>query len=65
MILGSGLELGKVQTAASKYLEFFQKLVELAIVPRVWVKRVSSVIVIVYLVYSVLWFGGSVKYIRF
>ena len=57
-----GLELKKFQTAASKYLGIFPKIQRGGNSARVWVKTVTLVAIIVFLVYSVMWCGGSAKY---
>ena len=51
----------KVQTVVSKYLGIFPKIWGGGNNARVWVKTATSAAVIVFLVYSVMWCGGSVK----
>ena len=61
MILSSGLELKKVQTAISKHLGILPKIRVGGNSARVWVKTDSSATEIFSLVYTVMWCGGSVK----
>ena len=56
-----GLELKKVQTAVSKYLGIFPKIRGGGNSVRVWVKTATSAAIIAFLIYSVMWCGGSVK----
>ena len=59
--MGSRLELKKVQTAVSKHLGILPKVRGGSNSARFWVKTASSATIIVSLVYSVMWCGGSVK----
>ena len=61
MIICSGLELKKVQTAVSKHLGILPKIWGGGDSASMWVKIASSATVIAFLVYSVMWCGGSVK----
>ena len=62
MIFCSGPEIKKGQTAVSKHFEILPKIRKGSNTAMVCVKIASSATIIVYLVYSVTWFGGSVKY---
>ena len=61
MIFCSGLELKEVQTAVSEHFEILPKIWGGGNSARVWVKTASSVAIIVFLVYSVMWCGAYVK----
>ena len=61
MIFFSGLELKEVQTAVSEHFEILPKIWGGGNSARVWVKTASSVAIIVFLVYSVMWCGAYVK----
>ena len=61
VIFCSGLELKEVQTDVSKHLGIFPKIWGGSNSGRMWVKTASSATVIAFLVYSVMWCGGSVK----
>ena len=66
VILGSELELKKVQTPVSKHLGILPKIRGRGNSAQVWVKTASSETIIVYLVYwTCLQHGGSVKYLFF
>ena len=58
----SGPEIKKGQIAVSKHFEILPKIREGSNTAMVCVKIASSATIIVCLVYSVTWFGGSVKY---
>ena len=51
----------KIQTVISKYLGIFPKIWGAGNSARVCVKTATSAAVIGFLVYSVMWCGGSVK----
>ena len=57
----SRARLKKIQTVISKYLGIFPKIRGAGNSTRVWVKTATSAAVIGFLVYSVMWCGGSVK----
>ena len=57
----SGLELYKVQTAVSKYLEILPKIRRGGNSGRFWVKTASSAAIIIFLVYSLMWCDAPVK----
>ena len=60
-IFCSGLELKEVQTAVSKDLEILPKIQGGGNNARVRVKTASLGTIIIFLVYSVMWWGGYVK----
>ena len=55
------LELKKVQAAVSKHLQILPKIQEGGNSARIKVKTASSATIIIFLIYSVMWCGGSVK----
>ena len=57
----SGLELKEVQTAVSEHFEILPKIWGGGNSARFWVKTATSVAIIVFLVYSVMWCGAYVK----
>ena len=61
MIFCPGLELKKIQIVASKHLGIFPKIWGGGNSARVCVITITSAKVFIFLVYSVMWCGGSVK----
>ena len=61
MVLGSGLDIKKVETVVSKRLGILLKIGGGGNSAKVCVKTASSAAVIVCLVYNVMWCGGSMK----
>ena len=61
MIFYSRLELKNVKAAVSEQLGFLPKTQGGDNSARVWVKTASSATIIVFLVYSATWCGGSAK----
>ena len=60
MTFSSGLQRKKVQAAVSKHLAILPKIRGSGNSTRVWVKTVYSAKIIVCLIYSVMWWNGSV-----
>ena len=61
MIFCLGLELQKVEISVSIQLGILPKIRGGGNSARVWVETASSATIIVFLVYSVMWCGGSAK----
>ena len=59
MIFSSGLEFKKLQNSVSKHLEILPKIREGGNSARILVKTASSVTIIGFLVYSVIWRGSA------